>query len=112
LKKKLSKEHEQAVAKRLNGRRSPSSGASDTDKGDVSTEAWLIECKGKFGQRIGQNKVKSTLVGQMEKVADEAWAMDKDPMVALRFYMPDSLLADNEGYVDLIVMRMADYEVC
>jgi hypothetical protein len=112
LKKRLSKEHEQTVARYLDGRRSPSSGASDTDKGDVSTQNWLIECKGKFGERTGQNPVRSTLVKQMEKVADEAWAMDKDPMVALRFYMPDSILSDNEGYVDLLVVRMADYEVC
>lgn len=112
MKKKLSKEHEQVVAKRLNGRRSPSSGASDTDKGDVSTSQFLIECKGKFGERTGQKPVRSTIVKQMEKVADEAWSMDKDPMVALRFYIPESTLADNEGYVDLLVVRMADYEVC
>lgn len=111
MKKKLSKEHELSVAKRLKGRRSPSSGASDTDKGDVSTEQWLIECKGKFGQRIGQNPVRSTLVKHMEKVADEAWSVDKDPMMALRFYLPESTLSDNEGYVDLLVTRMADYEI-
>ena len=112
MKKKLSKEHEQVVAKTLDGRRSPSSGASDTDKGDVSTDNLLIECKGTFGERIGQKPVRSTLVKHMEKVADEAWAMDKDPMVALRFYIPESTLADNQGYVDLLVIRMADYEIC
>jgi hypothetical protein len=108
VKKRLSKEHEQYVAKHLGGRRSPSSGASDTDKGDVSTDTLLIECKGKFGKRIGDKEVRSTLVKQMEKAADEAWSEGKDPAIALRFYKPESVLADNEGYVDLLVTRLAD----
>jgi hypothetical protein len=115
MKKKLSKEHEEFVARWVDGRRSPSSGASVTDKGDVKTDGLpvdlVFECKGKFGERTGQTKVKSVLVNQMEKVADEAWSEDKDPAIALRFYMPDSTLADSKGYVDLIVFRMADYEV-
>ena len=108
MRKKLSKEHELDVAKYLGGRRSPSSGASDTDKGDVTTDDLMVECKGKFGKRIGGNDVKSTLVKQMEKAADEAWAAGKDPAIALRFYMPDSVLADNAGYVDLFITRLAD----
>ena len=111
MRKKLSREHESFVAKWYGGKRSPSSGASDTDKGDVRTSTMLIECKGKFGQRIGQKPVKSTLLGHMEKAADEAWSEGKDPAVALRFYKPESTLADTNGYVDLIVLRMTDHEV-
>mgnify|MGYP006893270111 CR=1 FL=1 len=108
MRKKLSTEHEQHVASFLGGRRSRSSGASDTDKGDVITDDQMIECKGKFGKRIGEKEVRSTLVKQMEKAADEAWANGKDPAIALRFFMPDSVLADNSGYVDLFVTRLSD----
>lgn len=108
MRKKLSVEHEQYVAKQLGGRRSRSSGASDTDKGDVITDTQMIECKGKFGKRIGDKEVRYTLVKQMEKAADEAWANGKDPAIALRFFVPDSPLANNSGYVDLIVRQLSD----
>lgn len=111
LTKKLSREHENYVALRVAGRRSPSSGASNTDKGDVSTDTHMYECKGKFGDLAGLKPVRSTLVTQFEKIADEAWASDKDPVMALRFYMPDSSLADNKGFVDLLVTRLDDHEV-
>jgi hypothetical protein len=76
-KKALSKEHEEFIARRYAGRRSPSSGASPTDLGDVRVEReTLIECKGKFGERIGDKPVRSTLLRQFEKVSDEAWAGD------------------------------------
>lgn len=109
MKKGLSVEHESHVARRLGGRRSPSSGASDTDKGDVSTPEHLVECKGKFGQRTGQKPVRSVLVTQMEKVADEAWSAGKEPLIALRFFMPDSTLSNNKGYVDLVVQPLEDH---
>jgi hypothetical protein len=105
-KKALSKEHEEFIARRYAGRRSPSSGASPTDLGDVRVEReTLIECKGKFGERIGDKPVRSTLLRQFEKVSDEAWAGD---MVPLRFYDPESPCANNEGYVDLVVKLLED----
>lgn len=107
-KKALSKEHEEYVAARYGGRRSPSSGAAVTDIGDVRDRTWLIECKGKFGVRTGEKPVRSTLVRQFEKAADEAWEADRTPAMALRFYMPESPLADNYGFVDLIVKLLED----
>lgn len=107
-KKQLSKEHEDYVAKKYGGRRSPSSGAAVTDLGDVRSEGYLIECKGQFGERAGENPVRSTLLNQFEKVFDEASQGDRAPAVALRFYKPESALADNQGYVDLIVKLMGD----
>jgi hypothetical protein len=110
IKKKLSREHEEYVARKYAGRRSPSSGASPTDQGDVrvAERDVLIECKGKFGERTGEKPVRSTLVTQMEKITDEAYAEGKDPVLALRFYMPDSPIADNYGYVDLVVRFLED----
>lgn len=108
-KKSLSVEHEEWVARRYDGKRSKSSGAADTDKGDVRIESQdtLFECKGKFGERTGQKPVRSTLVSQMEKIADEAYTEGKDPAIALRFWMPDSPLAIG-GYVDLAVRLLRD----
>lgn len=107
-KKALSKEHEEYVASRYGGRRSPSSGAAFTDIGDVRGADLLFECKGKFGIRTGEKPVRSTLVTQFEKVADEAWQSSHTPAMALRFYMPDSPLANNLGYVDLVLKLLED----
>lgn len=109
-KKDLSQEHEEYVAARYGGRRSPSSGAAFTDLGDVrdGEGEFLFECKGKFGEKIGKSKVRSTLVTQFEKIADEAWQGSRTPIVALRFFMPESPLADNYGYIDLVVKLLSD----
>lgn len=108
-KKDLSIEHEEYVAARYGGRRSPSSGAAFTDLGDVRRGVdLLIECKGEFGERTGKKPVRSTLVSYFEKIADEAWQGDRIPAIALRFFMPDSPLANNLGYVDLIVKLLED----
>lgn len=107
-KKQLSQEHEDYVAGRYGGRRSPSSGAAWTDLGDVKHEGYLVECKGQFGERAGENPVRSTLLAQFEKVFDEAAQGDRIPAVALRFYKPESALANNDGFVDLIVKTMDD----
>lgn len=107
-KKALSQEHEEYIAARYGGRRSPSSGAAFTDLGDVRGSDMLVECKGQFGERAGAKPVRSTLVNQFEKIADEAWQGDRTPAMALRFYVPDSPLADNLGYVDLIVKLLED----
>lgn len=79
-----------------------------TDLGDVKYPGYLIECKAQFGERTGHTKVRSTLVSQFEKAADEAWQGDRTPAMALRFYMPESTLADNKGFVDLIVRLLED----
>lgn len=109
-KKELSVQHENYVAERYEGRRSPSSGGAAHDQGDVRVidAETLFECKGKFGERTGEKKVRSTLVSQMEKIADEAWSESRDPALALRFYMPESTLSDTDGYVDLTVRLTKD----
>lgn len=108
IKKKLSREHEEYVARKYAGRRSPSSGASPTDLGDARNVQTLIECKGQFGERTGNKPVRSTILTQFEKIADEAWSGGRDPLLALRFYKPDSPCANNEGYVDLVVRLLED----
>lgn len=109
-KKQLSEEQEVRVADAYAGIRSRSSGAAEHDQGDVRVRDahLLIECKGTFGERTGAKPVRSTLVTQMEKIADEAWSESREPAIALRYYMPESILANNYGYVDLIVRLLED----
>ena len=109
-KKALSVEQEEYVAAQYGGKRSRSSGASDTDKGDVKLDDGLtmFECKGKFGERTGEKPVSSTLLKEFEKLADEAYANSREPAMALRFYKPDSPLANYQGYVDLTVRLLED----
>lgn len=105
--KELSVRHEDFVAYLYEGKRSPSSGASVTDAGDVRGKTTLFECKVKRGE-IGVVPRRYTLVKLMEKIADEAYAEDREPALALRFYSPESVLADQEGWVDLVVRTLAD----
>lgn len=107
-KKELSKQHEEFIANRYNGERSRSSGASDTDKGDVrvSSTGTLIECK--LTGSPGLPSKRSTLLTHMEKVADEAWAEHKQPAVALRLFCPESPLSNLDGWVDLTVRLTTD----
>lgn len=103
--KALSVEHEEWIAKRYGGKRSASSGGADNDQGDVRTGEDLIECK--LTGRPGA-PAKATLLKTFEKVAQEAFSEGRDPVVALRFHAPESILADGDGWVDLTVRRSSD----
>lgn len=100
--KATSLKQENFVAEQYNGRRSPSSGASVVDQGDVRTKTHLIECKVKGSSAHPLAKV-PTIVQQMEKATKEAYAESLEPILALRFYLPNHFLADSEGWVDLAV---------
>lgn len=45
---------------------------------------------------------------QFEKIAEEAWAEGRDPVLAFRFFDPDSILSDQTGTIDLTVRLAAD----
>lgn len=89
------------VAARYNGRRSESSGAADNDQGDVRCPMVLIECKMTM-------KKPPKWMKDFEKVTEEAYSEGREPMMAFRFYDPESVLADRDGYIDLVVRRAAD----
>lgn len=103
-KKGMSVRHEQWVQKLFGNkaRRSRSSGASPTDKGDVRNDLFLIECKMTEG-RI------PTMVRQFEKIAEEAYEDGLTPLLFLRYYYPDSKLASKDGWVDLTVSLSTDF---
>lgn len=102
-------DHEEHVARRYGGRRSPSSGASFRDIADVDTIELAIECKETGGP--GEDPIsKPRFIGLLEKLADQAYPNGKDPVLALRFYLPDSALADLQGWVD-VAIRPLDVDV-
>lgn len=103
--KALSVEQENWIAGLYGGRRSVSSGAADNDQGDVRAGHDLIECKVKGGPG---RPAKSALVTTFEKIAEEAYSEGREPVLALRFYMPESFLADHQGWVDLVVRRAGE----
>jgi hypothetical protein len=107
--KRRSQDQEAYVAKMYDGRVSPSSGAAVTDPGDVRTYSHLIECKqtGEYGKEKRSMSVK---LDDFEKIADEAWSESRVPMMALRIYSPESVLADDDGNVDLAVRLVTDDE--
>lgn len=78
-----------------------------TDQGDVRTSECLIECKhtGTFDKPAKSISIK---LGDLEKIADEAWSEGKEPVLCLGIYAPDSVLADSEGEVNLTVRLMGD----
>jgi hypothetical protein len=105
--KRYSVEHEEFIARKFFGSRQLSSGAIAGDEGDVRTPTHLIECK-MTGNPAKPLSKRPTLLGQFEKIADEAHMDGRRPMMALRYFAPDSPLADREGWVDLIVRRIDD----
>jgi hypothetical protein len=100
-KKELSVRHENHVAHVLGGKRSKSSGASVTDKGDVRANDLVIECKMTMGRL-------PTFIRQFEKVASEAYEEGLTPMMTLRYYDPVSIISDTNGWIDIAVMLLGD----
>ena len=100
-------DHEAFIARLYGGRRTKGSGSGVKEKGDVriETQSEIVECK-MSGQPGKPRRV--TLVKQLEKVAVEAYEEGMDPVLALRYYDPDSTLAKHDGYVDLVVRLAHD----
>lgn len=103
-KKALADQHETYIARLYGGERVVNSGQTDKNKGDVKTPDHLVECKmtGEPGK-----EARSSLITRMEKIADQAWEESLEPMLALRFFMPESVLASGEGYVD-VTLKLSD----
>ena len=99
--KRLSVDHEEHIARFYGGKRSASSGGAAHDAGDVRCPLLLIECKATM-------KRSSKVLREFEKITREAFAEGRQGALALRFYAPDSILADVDGWVDLIVRTIGD----
>lgn len=97
--------HEDFIASCYGGVRSPSSGGADTDQGDVRTNTHLIECKTTGGP--GKPKC-PTYMKIFEKIALEAFSEAKEPVLAMRFYNPESVIADSDGWVDVVIRTVSE----
>ena len=99
--------HEEFIAKLYGGTRTKGSGSGVREKGDVQieTDSELVECK---YTNNGEGSRRPRLVSQMEKVSQEAYEEGKDPAIALRYFMPESTLANSDGCVDLVVRLARD----
>lgn len=102
--KRRSVDHEDKIAYLYRGRRSASSGGADNDQGDVRTPTLLIECKMTGGPGEKPKKIPK-FVQDFEKITKEAWSEGREPVLALRFFSPGSILADRQGWVDLVLRR-------
>lgn len=101
-------EQEDWVARLYHGKRSPSSGAADTDAGDVRTEFSLIECKTTGYPGKEPQPQLPRFIRWLEKVFKEASEEGKKGALALRYYAPDSILATPDGWVDVVVRPACD----
>lgn len=71
--RKYSKAQESRVAKKLNGKRQPNSGATAFMKGDVKTNQFCIECK----TAMTEKQSMSIRRDWIDKIKEEAFAMGK-----------------------------------
>lgn len=101
-------EQEHHVGMVYHGYVSPSSGAADTDAGDVRTPNSLLECK--TAGREGDEKRPSlnAILGWLEEITSQAWEEGKDPVLALRIYAKGHPLAADDGRLDLAILPVAD----
>jgi hypothetical protein len=107
--KRRSVDQENYIASLYDGVVSPSSGAANNDSGDVRTRYDLIECKttGGPGEKF-KSPLSKKIRDEFIKVTQEAYAEGKEPVLALRWFDPDSLLADSQGWVDLVIRRVGE----
>jgi hypothetical protein len=96
--------HESYIEKEYKGEKTKGSGSGVKEKGDVrvASQAELVECKYLTPQYTPSH------VKHLEKVAEEAYTEGLDPAVAMRYYLPDSVLADRDGYVDVVMRLVRD----
>lgn len=47
-------------------------------------------------------------IQQLEKITEEAYTEGREPVLALRYFAPNSILATWDGWVDVVVRRAAD----
>ena len=86
------KKFEQKVAKKLNGKRIPVSGAGSI-KGDVITDTLLVDCK--HGRQIPK-----TLINWFEKIKKDAQSEGKIPALVLK---------PKGKHYELLVMTLDDF---
>lgn len=102
-----SKKQENAVAKAVNGKRTPNSGATAFIKGDVQTKQFLIECKTATTEKQTVSIAKKWII----KNEEEAFAMGKSySAVAFDFGSGDQYYVINEKLFKKLVNILEEEE--
>lgn len=97
----FSKRQEQQIAKALKGRIQPNSGAANFTAGDVKTAHCLIDAK----TVMSSKKSVSVQKAWLQKIKDEAFAMNKDfGVVAINFgpNEPNFFILDEKQFKDYL----------
>ena len=106
----FSSKQEKAVAKAVGGKKTANSGATPFQKGDVSTDNWLIECKTKTSPSESISIKREWL----EKNEEEAFSMQKEH-AALAFNFGDLhnpqnyYIISEEEFKRLLKLERGDY---
>lgn len=106
---------ETRLARAYGAVRSPSSGASVVSKGDATQskgtrlvlQDQMFESKHR-GSFTKPAKSTSITLEIFEKLANESYQENREPVQHISLYAPSSLLADCDGYVDFVVRLMSD----
>lgn len=94
--KQKSKRQEKRVAKKVDGRTTVASGAVPFDKGDVSSESFLIECK-------TTDKKSYSLKNEIfEKIAREAVNVGKIPLMAIEINGAEYIVCRDYDFFSII----------
>jgi hypothetical protein len=59
----------------------------------------LIEAKMTMSERIPE------FIKKLEKIAQEAYSEGREPALAMRWHEPKSVLADQDGWIDITIRR-------
>ena len=103
--RKYSKAQESRVAKQLNGKRQPNSGATAFMKGDVKTDQFCIECKTAMTEKQSMSIKRDWI----DKIKEEAFAIGK-PYWAIAFNFGG--LGNQETYYvidEKLFLRLINY---
>ncbi len=107
--KTKSVDQEEHIARVYGGERVRGSGAVANRPGDVWTPTTLFECK-TTGDPVKPGTSHPIKLATLEKIADEAWSVGKEPALAIRIHAPGSVLANHRGDVDIVVRLVKDDE--
>lgn len=113
--KRRSVDQETMIALLYGGVRSKSSGAALHDQGDIRTDHQLIEAKytGNVAADLkreekGLAPKRSKLIRDLEKIAQEAWQENREPVICYREWAPELSISNKDGWVDLTIRLQND----
>jgi hypothetical protein len=103
--KRKSRDQEDFVAGCYDGVVSPSSGAADTDQGDVRSPVSLIECKAMGEEGKEDRPSLNQILTWLSEITYQAWEEGRDPVLCLRIWAENHPLS-RHGVLDLAITHV------